>query len=86
MSSLLCWMPINIDSTSSTQDLLQKLEELSFLYQTVDCLYTLNKHQNCGNFLEESGLVFTRLDRAVQHNYENNFVENLSSVSRRKIE
>ena len=28
----------------SIGDLLQKLEDLSYLYQTVDCLYTLYKH------------------------------------------
>ena len=31
--------------SSSTEDLLQKLEDLSYLYLTVDCLYKLYKHQ-----------------------------------------
>ena len=69
----------------STKDLLQKLEDLSYLYQTVDCLYTLYKHQFFGNILEESGLVFTQLDRAVQHNYENKYVEKLPSVSKKRL-
>ena len=69
----------------SIGDLLQKLEDLSYLYQTVDCLYTLYKHQFFGNILEESGLVFTQLDRAVQHNYENKYVEKLPSVSKKRL-
>ena len=71
--------------SSFSEDLLQKLEDLSYLYQTVDCLYTLYKHQFFGNILEESGLVFTQLERAVQHNYENKFVEKLPSVSKKRL-
>ena len=70
--------------SSTTKDLLQKLEDLSYLYQTVDCLYTIYKHQFFGNIWEESGLVFTQLDRAVKHNYENKFVEKLSILSNKK--
>ena len=69
----------------STEDLLQNLEDLFYLYQTVDCLYTLYKHQFIGNILEESGLVFTQLVRAVQHNYENKYVEKLPSVSKKRL-
>ena len=71
--------------SSSTEDLLQKLEDLSYLYQTVDCLYTLYKHQFFGNILEELRLIFIQLDRAVQHNYENKFVEKLPSVSKKRL-
>ena len=69
----------------STEDLLQKLEDLSYLYPRVNCLYTLYKHQFFGNILEELGLVFTQLDRAVQHNYNNKYVEKLSSVSKNRL-
>ena len=54
--------------SSSTDDLLQRLQDLSYFYKAVDCLYTLYKHQFFGNILEESGLVFTQLNRAEQHN------------------
>ena len=69
--------------SSSINDLLQKLDDLSFHYQTVDCSYTLYKHQFFGHTKEEAGLVFTQLKRAVQHNSENKFVENLPSVSKK---
>ena len=65
--------------------MLQKLEDLSYLYQTDDCLYTLYKHQFFGNNLEKSGFVFTQLDRAVQDNYENKYVEKLRSVSKKRL-
>ena len=40
----------------SIKDMLQKLEDLSYLYQTVDCLYTLYKHQFFGNFWKNRDL------------------------------
>ena len=51
---------------SSTKDLLKKHEDLSCLYQTVDCLFSLYKHQFFGNILEESEIVSSQLDRAVK--------------------
>ena len=35
--------------------------------------------------MEEAGLVFTQLKRAVQHNSENKFVEKLPSVSKKRL-
>ena len=59
------------------------MSDFSFQYQTVDCLYTLYKHQFFGHTMEEAGLVFTQLKRAVEHNSENKFVEKLPSVSKK---
>ena len=67
--------------SSSINELLQKMDDLSFQYQKVDCLYTLYKHQFFGYTMDEAGLVFTQLKRAVQHNLANKFVEKLPSVS-----
>ena len=71
--------------SSSINELLQKMDDLSFQYQTVDCLYTLYKHQFFGYTMDEAGLVFTQLKRAVQHNLENKFVEKLPSVSKKRL-
>ena len=71
--------------SSSTEDLLRKLEDLSYLYQTVDCLHILYKHQFLGNILEESGCVFTQIDREVQPSYESNFVEKIPRVSKKRL-
>ena len=35
--------------------------------------------------MDEAGLVFTQLKRAVQHNLENKFVEKLPSVSKKRL-
>ena len=61
------------------------MDDLSFQYQRVDCLYTLSKHQFFGYTMDEAGLVFTQLKRAVKHNLENKFVEKLPSVSKKRL-
>ena len=71
--------------SSSINELLRKLDDLSFQYQTVDCLYTSYKHKFFGHTMEEAGLVFTQLKRAVQHNSENKFVEKIPSVSKKRL-
>ena len=71
--------------SSSIIELLKKMDDLSFQYQTEDCLYTLYKNQFFGYTMDEAGLVFTQLMRAVQHNLENKFVEKLPSVSKKRL-
>ena len=61
--------------SSSVKEILETVENLSYVYETVDCLYTLHKHQFFGSIIEESGLVFAQLTRAVEHNLENKYVE-----------
>ena len=61
------------------------MENLSYVYQTFDCLYTLYKHQFFGSFIEESGVVFTQLTRAVEHNLENKYVEKVPSISKKRL-
>ena len=69
----------------SVKEILETLENLSYIYRTVDCLYTLFKHQFFGSILEESGVVFAQLTRAVEHNMENKYVENLPSISKKRL-
>ena len=64
----------------SVKETLEKIENLSYIYQTVDCLYTLYKHQFFF-IIEESGLVFTQLTRAEEQNLENKYVGEVPSVS-----
>ena len=51
----------------------------------MECLYTLYKHQVFGHTIEEAGLVFTQLKRAVQHNSEYKFVEKLPSAFKKRL-
>ena len=71
--------------SSSVKEILEKMENLSYVYQTVDCLYTLYKHQFFGSNIEESGVVFTQLTRAVEHNLENKYVEKVPSISKKRL-
>ena len=61
------------------------MENLSYVYQTVDCLYTLYKYQFFDSIIEESGVVFTQLIRAVEHNLENKYVEKVPSISKKRL-
>ena len=47
------------------------MDDLSFHYQTVNCLYTLYKYQVLGHTMDEAGLVFTQLKEPVQQISEN---------------
>ena len=71
--------------SSSVKEILEKMENLSYVYQTVDCLYTLYKHQFFGSIIEESGVVFTQLTRAVEHNLENKYVEKVPIISKKRL-
>ena len=55
----------------SVKEIQEKIENLSYIYRTVDCLYTLYKNQFFGSISEQSGVVFAQLTRAVEHNLEN---------------
>ena len=61
------------------------MDDLFFQYQTVDRLYTLYKHQFFGHTMDEAGLVLTQLNREVQLNSEDNFVEKQPSVSKKRL-
>ena len=71
--------------SSSVKEILEKMENLSYVYQTVDCLYTLYEHQFFGSIIEESGVVLTQLTRAVEHNLENKYVEKVPSISKKRL-
>ena len=71
--------------SSSVKEILEKIKKFSYIYQTVDCLYTLYKYQFFASIIEESGLVFTQLTRAVEHNLENKYVEK-NQYLQKKIE
>ena len=71
--------------SSSVKETLEKMENLSYVYQTLDCLNTLYDHQFFGSIIEESGVVFTQLTRAVEHNLENKYVEKVPSISKKRL-
>ena len=71
--------------SSSVKEILEKMENLSYVYQTVDCVYTLYKYQFFGSIIEESEVVFAQLIRAVEHNLENKYVEKVPSIFKKRL-
>ena len=71
--------------SSSVKEILEKIENLSYVHQTVDCLYTIYKHLFFGSIIEESGLVFAQLTGAVEHNLEKKYVEKVPSISKKRL-
>ena len=66
--------------STSVKEISEKIQNLSYFYQTVDCLYILYKHRFFGSLIEKSGLVFTQLTRALEHILEIHHVEKVPSV------
>ena len=54
----------------NVEDLLQKLDALCFIYQHVDCLYTMFKYRSSGKSVERSGQKFDNVHRAVCFNHK----------------
>ena len=71
--------------SSSVKEILETIENLSYIYQTVDCLYTIYKNQFFGSISEQSGVVFAQLTRAVEHNLENKYVAKVSINSKKRL-
>ena len=67
------------------KEILETIENLSYIYQTVDGLYTLYKHQLFASIIEDSGVVFAQLTRAVEQNLENKYMEKVPSISKKRL-
>ena len=61
------------------------MDDLSFQYQTESYLCFHISFSFFGHTMDEAGVVFTKLKRAAQHNAENNFVEKLRSLSKKRL-
>ena len=70
---------------SSVKEILETMENFFYIYQTIDCLYTLYKQQFFDSNLEESGVVFAHLTRALEHNLENKYVEKVPRISKKRL-
>ena len=68
------------------ETLLGKLDSFCFIYQHVDCLYTLFKYRFCGNVIEKNGNLFNDLQRAVLFNQGNKKgAERLPSIAKKRL-
>ena len=68
--------------STNFEKLLKELESYHFVYQLVDCFYTLYKYQFFKNVIIETGGVFDMVAKAVAHNTQNKSVEKTPSIAK----
>ena len=69
----------------NVQELLKKLDTFCFIYQNVDCLYTLFKYRFSGKVVAMSGQVFDNVQRAVDFNHRNNGVDRMPRIAKKRL-
>ena len=79
-----CIFHIILIGTSLSQTL-QRLDKYHYIYQEIDCLYTLYKHRFFSSIVTSSGEVFNQLCCGVQHNLRWKGAEKTPSVSRKRL-
>ena len=56
-----------------------------YIYQEIECLYTLFKHRFYSSIVTSSGEVFNQLRRAVQHNLRWRGAEKMPSIAKKRL-
>ena len=74
-----------LGNASLLEELLKNSEKFCFIYQHVDCLYTLFKYRFCGNVIAKSGQVFDNVQRAVNFNHRNKGVDRRPSIAKKRL-
>ena len=70
-----CKFHITLIGTSLSQ-ILQRLDKYQYIYQEIDCLYTLYKHRFFSSIVTSNGKVFNQLSCEVQHYLRRKGAEN----------
>ena len=70
---------------NSLSQILQRLDKYLYIYQEIDCLYTLYKHRFFSSIVTSSGEVFNQLSCGVQQNLRWKGAEKTPSVSRKRL-
>ena len=61
----------------NVDELVKKLDRFCFIYEHVDCLYTLFKYRFSGTVIAKSGQVFDNVQQAVDFNRRNKGVDRM---------
>ena len=69
----------------SLSQIFQRLDKYVYIYQEIDCLYTLFKHRFYSSIVTSSGEVFNQLRRAVQHNLRWRGAEKMPSIAKKRL-
>ena len=70
---------------TSLRQILQRLDKYQFIYQEIDCLYTLYKHRFFSSIVTSSGEVFNQLSCGVKLKLQWKRAEKAPSVSRKRL-
>ena len=84
----ICFRPncrYHIILIGNIKELLHKLHKFCFIYQHVDCLFTLFKYRFSGKVVVKSGQVFDNLQRAVHFNQQNRGVEGMPGIAKKRL-
>ena len=69
----------------SLSQIFQRLDKYVYIYQEIDCLYTLFKHRLYSSIVTSSGEMFNQLRRAVQHNLRWRGAEKMPSIAKKRL-
>ena len=63
----------------------QRLDKYVYIYQEIDCPYTLFKHRFYSSIVTSSGELFNQLRRAVQHNLRRKGAKKMPSIAKKRL-
>ena len=69
----------------SFSQIFQRLDKYVYIYQEIDCLYTLFKHRFYSSIVTSSGEMFIQLRRAVQHNLRRRGAKKMPSIAKKRL-
>ena len=69
----------------SLSQIFQRLDKNIYIYQDIDCLYTLFKHRFYSSIVKSSGEMFNQLRRAVQHNLRWKDAKKMHSIAKKRL-
>ena len=81
-----CNYHILLVTHKDVDDILGKLDSYCYLYQRVDCFYTLYKHYFYGNIIAKNGNIFNLVQRAVSFNQGNKGVDRMPSIAKKRLQ
>ena len=69
----------------SFSQIFQRLDKYVYIYQEIDCLYTLFKHRFYSSIVTSRGEMFNQLRQAVQHNLRWRGAEKMPSIAKERL-
>ena len=67
----------------NVEELQKRLDTFCVTYQHVECLFTLLKYRFSGKVIAKSGQVFENVQRAVDFNHRNKWVDRVTSIAKK---